>query len=315
MDFMKKKQKKIIFISLAVVLSLVFAGIAGTYLYTQSLLNKIQREKIDQSPDALGIDKDADEKIKNNKNSKNITNIALFGIDAEDGKAGRSDAIMILSIDEAHGKVKLASIMRDSYVNIDGRGMDKINHAYAFGGPQLALKTINSNYKLNIKDYVSVNFSSLPKLVDAVGGVEIDIKDYELSGLKSYGITTTGLQTLNGNQALKYARIRYVGNGDYERTERHRTILSSVFSKLMKQDKGKILSTVSDILPMVKTNLSNGEIMDLTLDVIDIKPSKIEQIRFPADGYCQGKMIGGIYYLTFDQEATNEQLYKFIFEE
>lgn len=135
MDFMKKKQKKIIFISLAVVLSLVFAGIAGTYLYTQSLLNKIQREKIDQSPDALGIDKDADEKIKNNKNSKNITNIALFGIDAEDGKAGRSDAIMILSIDEAHGKVKLASIMRDSYVNIDGRGMDKINHAYAFGGP------------------------------------------------------------------------------------------------------------------------------------------------------------------------------------
>jgi anionic cell wall polymer biosynthesis LytR-Cps2A-Psr (LCP) family protein len=122
------------------------------------------------------------------------------------------------------------------------------------------------------------------------------------------------MQRLNGEQALRYSRIRYVGNGDYERTERHRTILNSVFTKLMKQDKTKILSTVSEILPMVKTNLSNNQIMDLTMDVIDIKPSKIEQTRFPADGFCQGKMINGIYYLTFDQEATNEQLYKFIFE-
>ncbi len=311
---MKKRTKKIVFISIAVVLTLVLAGVAGSYFYAQSLLNKIERETIDQSPDALGIDSDAAKKIEGNKKSKNITNIALFGIDAEEGKAGRSDSIMILSIDEEHGKVKLASIMRDSYVNIDGRGMDKINHAYAFGGPQLALKTINSNYKLNLKDFVAVNFSSLPKLVDAVGGVDIDIKDYELSELKKHGITSTGMQRLNGEQALRYSRIRYVGNGDYERTERHRTILNSVFTKLMKQDKTKILSTVSEILPMVKTNLSNNQIMDLTMDVIDIKPSKIEQTRFPADGFCQGKMINGIYYLTFDQEATNEQLYKFIFE-
>ena len=127
--------------------------------------------------------------------------------------------------------------MRDSYVNIDGRGMDKINHAYAFGGPQLAVKTINSNYKLNIKDYVAVNFSTLPKLVDAVGGVDINIKDYELSELRDFGINSTGLQRLDGEQALMYARIRFVGNGDYERTERHRTILNSVFNKLMKQEK------------------------------------------------------------------------------
>lgn len=314
MDFMSKKKKKIIFISLGVVLALVFAGIAGTYLYAQSLLNKIEREEIDQSASALGIDEDAAKRIEGNENSKNITNIALFGIDAEEGKAGRSDAIMILSINKAQGKIKLASIMRDSYVNIDGHGMDKINHAYAFGGPQLALKTINSNYKLNIKDYVSVNFSSLPKLVDAVGGVDIDIKDYELSELKSYGVTSTGVQRLNGEQALKYARIRYVGNGDFERTERHRTILSSVFSKIMSQDKTKILSTISDILPMVKTNLTNKEITDLSLDVINLKSSNIEQIRFPADGYYEGKKINGIYYLTFNQEATNEQLYKFIFE-
>lgn len=311
---MKKRTKKIVFISIAVVLTLVLAGVAGSYFYAQSLLNKIERETIDQSPDALGIDSDAAKKIEGNKKSKNITNIALFGIDAEEGKAGRSDSIMILSIDEEHGKVKLASIMRDSYVNIDGRGMDKINHAYAFGGPQLAVKTINSNYKLNIKDYVAVNFSTLPKLVDAVGGVDINIKDYELSELRDFGINSTGLQRLDGEQALMYARIRFVGNGDYERTERHRTILNSVFNKLMKQEKTKILSTISDILPMVKTNLTNNQIMDLALDAIEINPSKLEQTRFPADGYCQGKMINGVYYLTFDQEATNEQLYNFIFE-
>ncbi len=311
---MKKKTKKIIFISIAVVLGLLLGGFGGSYLYAQSLLNKVEREKIDQSPEALGIDEEAAKKIESNEKSKNITNIALFGIDAEDGLTGRSDAIMILSIDENHGKLKLASIMRDSYVNIDGRGMDKINHAYAFGGPQLAVKTINSNYKLNIKDYVAVNFSTLPKLVDAVGGVDINIKDYELSELRDFGINSTGLQRLDGEQALMYARIRFVGNGDYERTERHRTILNSVFNKLMKQEKTKILSTISDILPMVKTNLTNNQIMDLALDAIEINPSKLEQTRFPADGYCQGKMINGVYYLTFDQEATNEQLYNFIFE-
>lgn len=311
---MKKKTKKIIFISIAVVLGLLLGGFGVSYLYAQSLLNKVEREKIDQSPEALGIDEEAAKKIESNEKSKNITNIALFGIDAEDGLTGRSDAIMILSIDENHGKLKLASIMRDSYVNIDGRGMDKINHAYAFGGPQLAVKTINSNYKLNIKDYVAVNFSTLPKLVDAVGGVDINIKDYELSELRDFGINSTGLQRLDGEQALMYARIRFVGNGDYERTERHRTILNSVFNKLMKQEKTKILSTISDILPMVKTNLTNNQIMDLALDAIEINPSKLEQTRFPADGYCQGKMINGVYYLTFDQEATNEQLYNFIFE-
>ena len=311
---MKKKTKKIIFISIAVVLGLLLGGFGGSYLYAQSLLNKVEREKIDQSPEALGIDEEAAKKIESNEKSKNITNIALFGIDAEDGLTGRSDAIMILSIDENHGKLKLASIMRDSYVNIDGRGMDKINHAYAFGGPQLAVKTINSNYKLNIKDYVAVNFSTLPKLVDAVGGVYINNKDYELSELRDFGINSTGLQRLDGEQALMYARIRFVGNGDYERTERHRTILNSVFNKLMKQEKTKILSTISDILPMVKTNLTNNQIMDLALDAIEINPSKLEQTRFPADGYCQGKMINGVYYLTFDQEATNEQLYNFIFE-
>lgn len=314
MYFMKKKTKKIIFISIAVVLGLLLGGFGVSYLYAQSLLNKVEREKIDQSPEALGIDEEAAKKIESNEKSKNITNIALFGIDAEDGLTGRSDAIMILSIDENHGKLKLASIMRDSYVNIDGRGMDKINHAYAFGGPQLAVKTINSNYKLNIKDYVAVNFSTLPKLVDAVGGVDINIKDYELSELRDFGINSTGLQRLDGEQALMYARIRFVGNGDYERTERHRTILNSVFNKLMKQEKTKILSTISDILPMVKTNLTNNQIMDLALDAIEINPSKLEQTRFPADGYCQGKMINGVYYLTFDQEATNEQLYNFIFE-
>lgn len=263
------------------------------------MLNKIEREPISENPTELGIDSDASAKIENAKNSKDITNIVLFGIDQPEGSRGRSESILILTIDEAHKKIKLSSIMRDSYVNIDGQGMDKINHAYAFGGPQLAIKTINSNYKLNIKDYISVNFTTLPELIDALGGVEITIKDYELSHMKTVGITEPGKYTLTGKQALAYSRIRYVGNGDYERTERHRTILENVFNKLIRLKKTELPGMMSELLPMVKTNLSNGDILDLGRTVLGMGTTKLEQKRFPLDGYCQGKMINGVWCLVF----------------
>jgi LCP family protein required for cell wall assembly len=310
------------------VVSLLLLIVASGWFYMNSMLNKIDREAISQTPESLGIKPGIVEKIEktqeNKRNekspedsndSKNITNIALFGIDQEEGNTGRSDAIMILTIDEIHGKIKLSSIMRDSYVNIDGRGMDKINHAYAFGGPQLAIKTINTNYELNIKDFVTVNFTTLPKIIDALGGVEITIKDYEISRLSHVGITEAGTYNLNGKQALAYSRIRYVGNGDYERTERQRTVLDRVFSKLVKIKPTEMPGVMSELLPMVKTNLSNGEILGLGKTVLDLGLSKIEQQRFPLDEFSNGKMINSVWYLVFDQKATNEQIYSYIFED
>ena len=165
-------------------------------------LGKMQQVSVDTSDLSINY-----EEIQEFENHEEIINIALFGIDSEDGVAGRSDAIMVATIDPIHNKLKLTSIMRDSYVNIPDKGMDKINHAYAFGGPQLAIKTINENFGLDIADYMSVNFTSLPVIIDILGGVEINITDEEVPHIP--GVTSAGTYTLNGDQALSYSRIRY----------------------------------------------------------------------------------------------------------
>ncbi len=144
---------------------------------------------------------------------------------------GRSDSIIILSIDYVHNKLKLSSVMRDTYVYVEGHGNTKINHAYAYGGPVLAIKTLNSNFDLNIKDFVAVDFEGFKKIIDILGGVEIEIKDYELPTMETVGIYEAGIYNLNGEQALAYSRIRKQGSGDYERTDRQRRVLEALFRK------------------------------------------------------------------------------------
>lgn len=282
-----------------------------------SILNKVEKDNISKDEKDLGISKETQDKIDKIPESQKITNIALFGVDAPESQAegGRSDSIMIVTIDQVHNKLKLTSIMRDSYVNIDGHGMDKINHAYAFGGPQLAINTLNSNFDLNISDYAMVNFSTLPQVVDALGGVEITIKDYEVAALNKVGIYSAGAQTLNGTQALAYCRIRYSGNGDYERTERHRTVLNALFAKLTQQSVSDYVSLTNTVLPLIKTSLSNSEIIKIGTSVLSSGITNLEQERFPLDEYSSGQIIDGIYYLTFDEETTKNQIHKYIFED
>ena len=224
-----------------------------------------------------------------------------------------SDSIIIATIDTTHKKLKLTSIMRDSYVTIEGHGDDKINHAYAFGGPQLAIKTLNENFDLNIDDFVAVNFTTLPKIIDMLGGVTIDITSEEVSHIP--GIDAAGTYTLTGEQALAYSRIRYASGGDYVRTDRQRTVLSKVFEKVLSINFTQYPSLLSEILPMVQTNLDYSEILNLGNEVLKMGVTTLEQERFPRDGYCEGKMIDKIYYLTFDKENTVQQLHDYIFED
>jgi polyisoprenyl-teichoic acid--peptidoglycan teichoic acid transferase len=304
----KRKPWHIIVIVVAIVIFLFAA--AGIYI--SSLFGKMDRTPLD--PGDLGIDPGTVEIINENPKSKKITNIALFGIDSPKGQRGRSDSIMILTIDEGNKKIKLSSIMRDSYVNISGRGMDKINHAYSFGGPQLAVKTINENFKLNITDFATVNFSTLPQIVDAIGGVNIVIKDYEVSHMKRVGITSAGTHNLNGEQALYYSRIRYVGHGDYERTERHRAVLDAMFSKV-NRNPAQLASLVTKLLPMVETSMTNMEILNLGRNAFSMGVNNIEQQRYPIDGTNRGVTIKGVWYLQFDLDANVEHMHKFIFQD
>ena len=318
------KGKKITIWILAIVLVVILGAVGGVYLYGNHLFNKLERVEIDK--DDIGITEEVEEKLSQYSNS--IINIALFGVDAVDGDVGRSDSIMIATIDTVHKKLKLTSIMRDSYVAIDGHGNDKLNHAYAFGGPQLAIKTLNENFDLNIEDFASVNFETLPKIIDELGGIELEIDEDELEYVNGYtahlnsingtsepALESAGLQHVSGTQALAYCRIRYTSGGDYKRTERHREVLTEIFKKIETMPVTSYPSLLLEILPMVNTSLTYNEILDLGTEVLKIGDSSMELERFPRDEYCEGKMIDGIYYLSFDKETTVEQLHNYIFED
>lgn len=318
----KKKKKSIGFKIFIGFLCFVLAlGVVGGG-YVIGLLNKMDNVTLDK--ENLGI---VEEEIEEYDNAKKIRNVALFGVDATDGTTGRSDSIMIATLDPVHNKVKLTSIMRDSYVNISGYGYDKINHAYAYGGPELAIKTINENFGLNIEDFVTVNFSSLPVIINILGGVDIEITSDEiqyineyidqinsLSGTYSPYITYAGMQHLNGTQALAYSRVRYTSGGDYKRTERQRTVLTALFNKLTSTSASSYNSLLNEVLPYVQTNLNAGDILSLGTKVLGIG-NNLEQDRFPRDGYGEGAMINGTYYLTFDIETVKQQMREYIFND
>jgi LCP family protein required for cell wall assembly len=304
-----KKKKLLGFkISMAILGILIFIFAIGAG-YAYSLFNKMDNVELNKSD--LGIP--PKEEFKNYENHESIKNIALFGIDAEEGQVGRSDSIMIATIDPIHNKVKITSIMRDSYVNIPDHGMDKINHAYAFGGPALAIRTLNENFGLNIENFVSVNFSSLPQIIDTLGGITIDITDEEISHIP--GISSVGPTLLNGEQALAYSRIRYASGGDYERTHRHRNVMSAVFKKALEASPTSYPSILNNILPLVQTNLSSGDFISLATKVASMGNGTLEQERFPRDGDAQGDSSSGVYYLKFDIEIVKKQMKDYIFDD
>ena len=165
-----KKTKKLVIKIFLIIFSISLAlGLAG-FGILHSMLSKV--ENVELNKEELGIA--SKDELDEFKDHEKIKNIALFGIDSADG-VGRSDTMIIATIDPIHDKLKISSLMRDSYVNIKNHGTDKLNHAYAFGGPQLAINTINQNFGLNVEDFVTVDFASLPKIIDILGGIELNI--------------------------------------------------------------------------------------------------------------------------------------------
>ena len=215
---------------------------------------------------------------------ENITNIALFGLDTREGdKQSHSDCMMIVTVDNTRGKIKLISLMRDSLVDIDGYGEDKLNAAYFRGGPSLAIRTINENFGTDIKDYVAVDFEQLVQIVDAIGGVDIDvqndnelkelnrvIKDYGAERGKEFsGVEKTGLQTLDGVQALCYGRIRKGDTGDdWARVERQSVVLNAIFTKLQSASATELIGSMRKLVPYVTTSLSPTDMASLIVGAV-----------------------------------------------
>ncbi|MFA9397758.1 MAG: LCP family protein [Clostridiaceae bacterium] len=302
------KKKKIITAIIAIIVAIIITGL----VVVLASLNKVETKEIPKTDEELGIKKVDNTDIEDDV--KPTLNIVLYGIDRRANDSGRSDSITILSIDYEHSKIKLSSIMRDTYVNVEGYGMTKINHAYAYGGPVLSIKTINQNFDLDIRDYALVDFEGLKEIVDEVGGIDINIKDYELPTMSKYGINSAGDYHLNGTQALAYCRIRYQGNGDYERTDRHRQVLEQLFDGVKNNNMVQMTSIINKILPYVETSLSKTDILSLTTSVVTSKITNLEQKRFPVDGFCHGDTIDGIYYLVIDKDENTKQMKEFIYD-
>ena len=237
---------------------------------------------------------------------------------------------MLITIDSSRKKVKLISIMRDLYVNIDGVGKDKLNHAYFYGGPSLSIKTLNNTFNLNIEDYISLDFFNLPKIIDELGGIELDVKSEEINNLNKYikenqrllgvsgdhTIKSSGVQTLSGIQALSYARIRSVGDGDFERTDRQRKVIIAMIDKAKTMSPIKLTSLVEKYIDSIETSLSLNKLLSIGANLL-LGGYEIEQTRAPFEGEFNdsGKIINGVWYLTFDQEKTTESLHKYIFDD
>src|SRR5699024_284569 len=193
------------------------------------------------------------------------------------------------------------SLLRDTYVDIPNHGMDKLGHAHAYGGPELAIKTINQNFNMDIRDFAAVDFESFSKIIDIQGGIEIDIKPEEIKYVPG---SREGTQLLDGEQALAYSRIRKVGS-DYQRTERQRIVLEKVLNKGMGAGVTKYPSLLNAILPHVETSLSKSATLSLGTSTLTSKISTIDQYRIPVKGYVHSQRINGISYEVPDTLEDN----------
>ena len=321
----KKKSKKVLkAICIFLIILLILAAIACGFIYTfvKNKLDLIQTESIDTAD--IGISEEVEQ------NLKSYRNIALLGIDSRQddyGVGNRSDCIMVASINEETGEVKLVSIYRDTMVDVDEYGktiLDKITHAYSFGTAQNALKSINRALDLNIKEYVTVNFDSLVDAIDAIGGVTITVTNEELKYINSYvdgtalaakvpatHVASAGTQVLNGVQAVAYSRIRYTAGGDEKRTERHRIVLEAMLTRAKSLGIKELNNAANVILPKISTNIQASEITSNLLKVG--KYSVTQSVGWPYT--TKGITIDRWYGVPVTLESNVIRLHKEVFGE
>lgn len=278
------------------------------------------------------IDKLNSEVEKNLKNKsiplaydKDVFNVLLIGTDSRADVGGsRSDSMIILSINRKTQKLVMTSVMRDIYLNIPGHKNSRLNSAFAYGGPQLLMQTIQENFRIKIDKYMSVDFYNFIDVIDKLGGVRISVTSKELPVLNNYINEINALKglpkddgilkqagnnlLLTGKQALGYSRIRYVGNGDYQRTERQRTVLMQVFGKLKGQNIFKLNDVLNTMLPDVTTNLSKGELFTLVLSGPVYSKYTVEQDRIPIDGTDTNLVINHMDVLGIDFTKNIEEM-------
>ena len=256
-----------------------------------------------------------------------ITNVLLVGVDGIDfdEKYQRSDSMIIATLDSNKEKVKLTSLYRDTLVYIPGYGEEKMNLAFSLGGPELVMETIKYNFDVNIEKYIMINFAGFEAIIDQIGGVEIDVKEYQLHELNKYigqatgggdcPVEKAGLQILNGKQVLSYARIRKGVGDDYERTERQREVLFKVVEKLQKTDVIKYFSIANKMLDYLRTNIGIMDGLNMAYTISKFSNLETEQLSIPVQELCVDEEVNGNMALRMDRYENALILNDFIFND
>lgn len=316
----KKKKRKVILLVAEALVLLILAGGA----YVAAKYDKLNTTPIPE--DNIIFNED----VKDNVVLQEYTNIALFGIDSRDeslSDGNRSDTIMIASINNKTHEIKLISLYRDTYLLIprqENAYYDKCNLAYFYGGPEMAINMMNTNLDLDITDYAAVNFSALIDAIDILGGIDIEINEYEREYINGYMTETskitgkeiiplyeTGLVHLTGIQATAYCRIRQTAGDDYRRTERQRLVVEKLAEKAKKADILTLNTLIDRVLPNVDTSLDLAEIIALAMDAA--KYTLTENAGFPFEKQSEDMGSKGDCVIPLNLEANVIQLHNFLF--
>ena len=314
-----KHFKRVAFILIGLIVTICLSGFG--YVYFK--LNKMYvKDEVVKSTEEQGT------------MVEGITNILLVGTDGEYVEKGnRSDSMMVVTIDSKNKDIKISSIARDTYVDIPGYSTEKLTHAYAYEGIDLLKEVFKVNFNLDIDKYIAVNFVSFMDIMDELGGVEVNVEEKDIKEINKYidacygyyknkdekdkeYITKSGVQRLNGYQALAFSRIRYTDSA-FARDNRHREVAESVYKEFAQKGVETYKKCAEIILNNTKTNISPIEMMNLAYTVLKINDTDIEQFQFPLEEYRNGHIISKQkgWVLEWDKEPNLEAWHKFIFGE
>lgn len=308
-----------------------------------SILSTIDPDD-DVDPTATNSDKNAINKAQSNIKDNQVTdivfhndvyNLLLIGTDARDleNERGRSDAMIILSVNKSTKQITMTSVMRDTYLHIPEVGYNRINAAYSYGGAPLLVQTLEENFGMKIDNYMVANFNVFKEVVDVVGGIDLDVSASEIDVMNGYideynrvisyedpstdlmDYSDAGYTHLNGKQALAYCRVRYVGNGDFDRTGRQREVMGLIFEKCKSMSVSELNKLAETVLPWLTTDLSASDALSLASAAVlnGYYKYNVESIRIPADETWDGIMVDGMSVLSIDFDTNRDLFFQTVY--
>lgn len=322
--------QKVIIIILALIILLMVTAVALVWTKLGGI-NRIQigneaqtSENFEQdNPDASDTISDdtitfSDTKVKADAD---VINILLVGGDSRGEERGRSDTMIVVSLNRNTKQISLVSLMRDSYVQIPGYNNNKLNAAFAFGGYELLDETISQNFGIEIDFNVGVNFDGFQQVVDQLGGIDITLTAAEAEYMALWGFPdmVEGVNHMTGEQALCYARTRYVGTGqeanDFGRTYRQRVVMTTVYQEMMKKSLPEIWTILDSIMSCVETDMTNAQIISIGTEFYNMGIDNLQNYRLPQDGEYTGETINGMSVLVLDWDAAQQHLEEWLYSD